>query len=130
MNPYGSQYQYGTGIDLEFGNYYRLLKMNDGAMGLGLRLTWLSVSYAAMDVGSDRWRVAQISPFRLGPQFSFALNETMGIDVFYQLGFNLSEEFGAIDDPVEKKDIGYSITYMGLSQEIGAAFHYKIFCLG
>ena len=130
MNPYGSQYTYGPGIDFEFGSFFRLAKLQDGLMGLGLRVSWLSVSYTSMKIDSDIWRVAQISPLRVGPQFSFALNETMGFDLFYTLGFNLTEEFGAIDDPVNQKDVGYSVTFMGLAHEVGAAFHYKAICLG
>jgi hypothetical protein len=130
MNPYGLENSYGTGYDFEVGNYFRFIKIKDGLMGLGLRATWLSVSYASYTEGEDVWRVAQISPLRLGPQFSFALTETMGFDVFYQIGFNLSEQFGAIDDPNNAEDIGFSITHTGITHEVGAAFHYKVFCLG
>jgi hypothetical protein len=99
-------------------------------MGIGLRATWLSLTYSKYVDDKDIYRALQIRPIHLGPQFSYAISEVMGFDVFYQLGYNLTEQFGSIDDPIEKKNKGASWTYTGVSHEIGAAFHYKVFCLG
>jgi hypothetical protein len=133
LNPYRGLFndtKYGLGIDLDLGSYFRFAKIEDGMMGIGLRLSWLSLSYAARNDGSDRYRSLQIKPIQVGPQISVAINEEMGVDAFYQFGYNVSEVFGAIDDPTKAKDVGESWTFMGFSNEIGAAFHYKIFSFG
>ena len=134
LNPYEFSYpivpQYKIGFDFELGNFFRFAKIAEGKFGIGMRVTWLSLSYTAAKIDKDIYRVVQISPLRLGPQFSMAINETMGLDVFYGIGFNFTQSFGTIDDPTNSVDVGYGRTYLGASHEVGAAFHYKVFSLG
>lgn len=121
---------YGLGFDFEVGSYFRFAKIQDGKFGIGMRASWLSLSYTSLTDGPDKWRVGQIRPVHLGPQFSFALNEEMALDAYYILGFNLTNEFGAIDDPINNQDYGISSTLTGLSHEIGFAFRYQMYSLG
>ena len=134
LNPYyrSGDTKYSLGFDFELGNYFRFAKLADDKVGIGLRATWLSLSYTAMSDGADRYRAAQISPLRVGPQLGVAINETMGVDLFYQIGFNLTDQFGAIDDldPATDKKVGFNTVYIGASHEVGAAFHYKVFSVG
>ena len=122
--------RFKTGYDFELGNFFRFAKFNDDKLGIGLRVTWLSLGYAKTTDDKDIYRVAQICPLKVGPEFAIAFNETMGLDLFYQLGYNLTENFGSIDSPSNSKKIGASWTYQGISHEVGAAFHFKIFSLG
>lgn len=122
--------RFKTGFDFEFGNFFRFAKVNEDRVGIGMRATWLSLSYAKMKDEKDIYRAAQIRLVHLGPQVAIAIDDKMGVDVFYQVGFNLTNNFGSIDSPGNNKTIGASSTYMGVSQEFGAAFHYKVFSLG
>lgn len=134
LNPYyeSGNPSYKLGFDFEFGNYFRFAKLADEKVGIGLRATWLSLSYTAMNDGGDRYRAVQISPLRVGPQVGVAINETMGVDIFYQIGFNLTDQFGAIEsiDPTSSEKIGFNTIYTGVSHEVGAAFHFKVFSVG
>lgn len=121
---------YKLGFDFEFGNYFRFAKINDGQFGFGLRATWLSLSYTSRKDEDAVSRAAQISALRIGPQFGMALNETMGVDVFYQIGYNFTNRFISMSMPNNAEDIGYNSMYTGFSHEIGAAFHLKVFSLG
>ncbi len=130
LNPYQFTPSYGLGFNFEIGSFFRFIKFGEGKIGLGLRASWLDFSYANFTDEKDIYRSLQIQPIHLGPQFSIAFNETMGLDAFLTIGYNVTTEFGSIDDPNEKKNVGESITYMGWSNEVGAAFHYKMFSLG
>lgn len=122
--------RFKLGFDFEFGNFFRFAKVNDDKVGIGMRATWLSVSYAKAIKDKDVFRVAQIRLVHLGPQVAIAIDDKMGVDLFYQFGFNLTDNFGSIYSPGNNKTVGASWTFVGLSQEIGAAFHYKVFSLG
>jgi hypothetical protein len=114
--------RYGLGYDFEIGNFFRFAKINDGMMGIGLRATWLNFGMTSMVDEDDYLYVAmQISPLRVGPQFSYALNDMMAIDAFYQIGYNATIEI------IEDDDL---YVYSGLTHEVGAAFRYKVFSAG
>ncbi|WP_317900198.1 hypothetical protein [Aurantibacillus circumpalustris] len=132
LNPYyaTNPIRFGLGLDFEFGSFFRFGKIAEHKFGVGLRATWLSFSYTSAKDGNDIYRALQISPVRLGPQFSMAITESMGFDVYYQIGVNFTEMFGSIDDPNETENIGYSKTYLGASHEIGAAYHFRVYSVG
>jgi hypothetical protein len=132
LNPYyeSGDVRYKMGFDFEFGNFFRFAKIDDGKLGIGMRANWLSFSYAKLTDDKDTYRSLQIRPIHIGPQMSYAIDEYMGVDAYYDFGWNLTEQFGSVYSPGNKKNIGASWTYSGFSQEIGANFHYKVFCLG
>lgn len=140
LNPYytAGDFTYGVGFNFELGNYFRFAKIAEGKFGIGLRATWLSASFCAgsdsyTSLGTDYqdiYRATEISILRVGPQFGMALNEKMGLDVFYQLGYNLSGEFIDADMGPGQESIGISSWFQGVSHEIGAAFKYKVFSVG
>jgi hypothetical protein len=127
-------WDYKVGYDFEFGNYFRLAKLQDGLMGLGLRVTWLSASYTGASgddqLGTKPLHTLELCPLKVGPQFGFAINEMMGVDAFYQLGYNFTSVITSTDGLADNEDIGIYWGYQGLSHEIGAAFHYKKISLG
>ena len=131
LTPYQSDAaRYKLGFDFEIGNYFRFAKIADGKVGIGLRATWLSLSYTAMTDNKDIYRALQISALRVGPQAGFAINESMGVDVYYQIGYNFTDMFASINDPINGGNYGVNATYQGLSHEIGAAFHFRVFSVG
>ncbi|MBL7932608.1 MAG: hypothetical protein JNL60_11940 [Bacteroidia bacterium] len=132
LNPYYStgDPKYKLGFDFEFGNYFRFAKIQDGKMGVGLRVTWLSLSYAKMVDVNDIYRVVQISALRVGPQFGYAITEDMGADVYYQWGYNFTDQFGDIYSPGQAKNVGENTVFTGGSHEVGAAFHFRVFSIG
>jgi hypothetical protein len=132
LNPYYTSGDpvYKVGFDFEIGSYWRFAKIEEGKMGIGLRVNWLTLSFSQMKYEKDIYRALQISPIRLGPQFSMAIDEYMGFDVFYQWGMNLTEEFGSIDSPGNKKKVGESTTFLGSSHEFGGIYHYKSYGIG
>jgi len=132
LNPYyeSGDLTYGLGFNLEFGNYFRFAKIADGKFGIGLRATWMSFGYTKVVDDKDIYRALEMSFLRVGPQFGIALNEKMGLDIFYQLGFNLTQQFASIDSPGQSKTIGASSSFTGISHEIGAAFHFQVYSIG
>lgn len=132
LNPYyeSGDPKYKLGFDFELGSYFRFVKIQDGKMGIGLRVTWLSAGYSTKKDEDDVYRALQLSALRLGPQFSYAIDDHMGFDVFYQWGYNFTNQFGSIDSPGNSKKIGENAVFTGGSHEVGAAFHYKVFSLG
>lgn len=130
--------KFNLGFNFEIGNYFRFAKIADGKFGIGLRASWLSgcfnkaTSESTVNKGStgNVYRVAQFSPVRVGPQFGIGLTEEMGLDVFYQFGWDYSVLIADIDNPLNPtENVGASVVYAGIANEIGAAFHYKVFTL-
>lgn len=133
MDIYGSGLiDFGLGYDFEFGSFFRFAKIQDGKMGVGLRATWLSGSYskAYEELFEQNYHNVQLSLVRVGPEFSFAIDDKMGVDAFYTIGASFSDVWTAIDDPTEDKDIGVNWGYWGITHELGAAFHYKVYSVG
>lgn len=134
LNPYyfeGFDPRYGMGFDFEFGNYFRFAKIQDGKMGVGMRFTWMSFSYASARIDEDKYWAAEGAFIKFGPQFSYAIDDKMGVDAFYEFcPLHFATQFGAIDDPINAEDVGESRTFYGVSHEVGAIFHYKVFSLG
>lgn len=119
------------GFDLEFGSYFRFVKFADGMYSLGMRATWLSLSYNTRTSGEDKYWVVQGSFLRVGPEFALAINEEMGVDAFYTFGYNTTDMFGSVySTALSTEAIGTNRLYTGITHEIGAAFHYKVFSAG
>ncbi|MDI1354833.1 MAG: hypothetical protein PSX36_07940 [bacterium] len=122
---------FAMGGAFDFGNYFRIAKMQYGRFSFGLRATWLSISGTGKKSGDDIYLAYQFSALRVGPQFCAAINENMGIDAFYDIGYNYSLVYGDIYSKAKTvTSVGWLRTYAGLTQEIGAAFHFKVFSAG
>lgn len=119
---------YGIGINFELGNLYNLTDIGDHA--LMLRVSWFDANYYTnteiSEIGNSTIHFIQASIGKVGPNFTFALNQDMGIDGFYQLApvfatyiLNLPGSFGD------------SETYtLGVLNTVGASFRYKMLAAG
>ena len=120
MNPYpfytGSNYN--AGYVLEVGNYFRFY--HNLRFGLGLRATWIQLGYTSHPDKSWSEGNAWGSPLRLGPQASYAINEVMGIDLFYQLGVQYNIDWWG----------GENQSFAGVNHEIGLAYRFSLFTAG
>lgn len=86
--------------------------------GIGLMVNWFDVTYS---VSSDEFAAADVSFLELGPLFTYAIAEDMGLDAYY----NLRPTFLALSD---YEDFGYA--GFGLTNAVGVAYRYKVFSVG
>lgn len=125
MDPYyePGDDTYNTGFAAEVGNYFRLFHTE--RMGLGLRATWIQLKYTTFTVDdTTTWGNASGSPLRIGPQFSYAIDENMGFDVYYQLGAQYNIEWFPYDGKNENS------SFLGVTHEIGFAYRFMFLTAG
>ncbi len=114
---YGPE-RYKTGYTFEIGNYFRFFHTE--RFGVGLRASWIQLGYTTHQDTSWSHGNAWGSPVRLGPQFSYAINDVMGVDAFYQLGAQYHMDWYG----------GENMSFLGVSHEVGAAFRFTMFTAG
>lgn len=123
LNPHYSSGdpRLNPGYDVELGNYFKFARIS--SLSIGLRATWISLGFTTYhnfeDIG-----VVSVSLLRAGPQAAFALNEKMGIDLFYQVGANYTIVLDTYGSDLE------TTSFLGATHEIGAGFRYRVFNAG
>jgi hypothetical protein len=108
--------RYGLGIDLELGNMIQLADFNN--MAIGLRFTWFNANIATRRFNdTTAIRTITASMFRVGPYYTYAFNDKMAADIFYQLGpqagISLDHYYSDWDGEI-----------IGLSHEIGLGYRF------
>jgi hypothetical protein len=105
--------RYGVGFDFEVGNMFRLVDLDD--MAIGLRLTWFNANMATRRFNdTTAIRTITASMFRIGPYFTYAINDKMAADIFYQLG----PQAGIMLD----HEYNWDSEMIGLSHDIGLGY--------
>lgn len=116
--------KFKMGPSLELGNMFVISKLMSHAVGL--RATWLSVSYVNWSDSKADLTYLGGSVIRLGPYFTFAISEEMSVDYFYQVGAGYAINL-AQDTMASGND---NAGHLGLTHNTGLCFRYKIFSLG
>jgi hypothetical protein len=117
----GNVPRYGTGVDFELGNMFKIAKLGDKA--IGLRATWFGANLATRRF-NDTTAIRTISATvaRVGPYFSMELNKKMALDLFYQIGlrtaFSLDHEWSNWDSELtgftHEAGVGYRFDKLSL----------------
>lgn len=111
-----------AGPALELGNMFKIADIGDNA--LGIRATWLSGSMTTFSENAMSMTMVQGSVLKIGPYFTYPINDEIAIDGFFQFGPSY-----AIDIDVDSTDFGKA-GYLGATYNIGAGCRYKMFNLG
>ncbi|PIV58089.1 MAG: hypothetical protein COS14_11425 [Bacteroidetes bacterium CG02_land_8_20_14_3_00_31_25] len=119
-----SSEHFKMGPNLEVGNMFRIVKLDDNA--IGIRATWLSASYNAWSESKANMSYLQGSVLRIGPYFTYAISDEMAIDGFYQIGPTYVINLDADTTISGRTDSGY----LGVTHNVGACFRYKVFSFG
>jgi len=112
------------GIDLELGNMFKIVKLDDNA--IGLRASWLEASYSGRKNGNTKSAYLQGSIVRVGPYFTYSISDKMAVDGFYQIGPTYVLDLNADTALSGRPNSGY----LGVTHNLGVCFHYKVFSAG
>ena len=117
--------KFSPGPHLEIGN---MLFISDfkGDNAIGLRATWFAASYSTYSANNLDMSYLQGSIIRLGPYFTYALNEEMALDAFYQIGPSFAWDAQLDTMPSGRGNTGY----FGFTHNLGVDFRYKMFSAG
>jgi hypothetical protein len=117
--------KYGAGPHLEIGNMFTITDFKN-KHALGLRITWLNASLSTYSVDNYKSSYLQGSVLRLGPYFTFLLDDEMALDLFYQIGPSY-----AWDYEMDTTMLGnWNTGYFGMTHNIGAGFRYTRYSAG
>ena len=114
----GMELAFGPAPELEIGNMFSITDNNEYA--IGIKATWLSASYTTMDL-NDSLSIAYIpvSVGKVGPYFTYALNNDMAVDLSYQVSPTVL--IGTSSD---------AMMSFGVAHTLGAAFRLKALLIG
>lgn len=130
-----SEYQFPILIGLQLGNRWYIAPQEK--FGFGIMVNWFDVSMAATSFSSqvsDITRATFDCTFiEFGPIGTFAINEDMAIDAYYNLRPTLLIS-GETSTPTNVSSSSSSTTFgyagFGASHAIGAAFRWKVLNVG
>lgn len=119
-----SNLDFNTTLGFQIGNQWYVYRSEK--FGIALNVNWLDISFGEAEeilVGSsttEKIYFIDLSLLEFGPLVSYALNDDMGIDAFYNLKPN-TIWFG--------NDTNTEAAF-GITSSIGTAFRYKVFYVG
>jgi hypothetical protein len=117
--------KFGLGPHLEIGNMVLINEFNDNAVGL--RATWLNVTYTKWSNDTVDASYLHASPLRIGPYLSFELADEVGLDVYYQIGASYAINFNVDTMPYTGRP---NTGYFGFTHNIGAGIRYQMYSFG
>ncbi len=109
---------------VSLGNKWTFARFSDDKMSVGLMVDWVDFSYASKKytiLNNDAYnRVLNIAFLKVGPSFTYALNDKMGLDAYYQVRPTYAGSIlGESDDP--NVAVGFGFTHA-----VGVAFRYGL----
>lgn len=117
--------KFGMGPHLEIGNMFTITDFNN-THALGLRITWLNASHSSYSDKDIKSSYLQGSVLRLGPYFTFLVNDEMALDLFYQIGPTY-----AWDYEMDTTVLGnWNTGYFGMTHNLGLGFRYTRYSAG
>lgn len=128
-------YSFSPGIHLELGNRFYFGSTIADRFRIGLDASWIGLQVNSMkfddadDFAADddySVRVINIQPVKVGPVFSFALNDDMAIDLKYSHGLAIGVVAETYDGEAETE----ILLGGGILSEIGLAYRFKILSVG
>jgi hypothetical protein len=124
--------KFGFGHGLEIGNMFRLV--DSEPLAIGLKVTWFSFGASGFKANSNYSYITgfsgTISALKVGPYATYALNDQMAVDIFYQVTPTVN--FGAITgvDPSTAEEYFLPLFGYGLTHQIGATYRFDILSVG
>lgn len=112
------------GINLELGNMFKIVKLDDNA--IGIKASWLDASYSGRKNGNTKAAYLQGSVVRVGPYFTYSISDEMAVDGFYQIGATYVLDLNTDTALSGRTNSGY----LGATHNLGACFRYKVFSAG
>ncbi len=130
-NPYNyngeiDEVNMATSIGIELGNQFYVWRESSETMGLAVNINWMDLQlgfgtvdyYNTYDSGTDVELLINLSLIEVGPLYTYALNDDMGIDAY----FNLC--------PTLLVSAWYEDAGIGLRYAVGGAFRWKVLSAG
>ncbi len=114
----------GLAWGLSLGNKWTFTRFSDDKMSVGLMVDWVDFSFASKSykvANQDYFNsVLNVAFLKVGPSFTYALNDKMGLDAYYQLRPTYGASIGGdSDDP--NVAVGFGFTHA-----VGVAFRYGL----
>ena len=114
----------------EVGNKFTISRFSNNKISFGIVADWFGASYASKKsyfplIGNLSFGHLSVSMLEVGPTFTYALNDKMGIDLYYQLQPMAHILIVGVEDSYEDGDPA-----IGFSHAVGVGFRYKVFALG
>lgn len=111
-------------LGLSLGNKWTFARFSDDKMSVGLMVDWVDFSYASNKetvLQADVYnRVFNIAFLKVGPSFTYALNDKMGLDAYYQLRPTYAGSYYGNSD-ANTVSLGFGFTHA-----VGVAFRYGL----
>ncbi len=141
--PENTETLYKLGANIEIGNLFKVADI--GSNAIHVKVSWLDANIAKSSYEGKylftpvnfKYYAIQGSAFKLGPNFTYALNDKMGIDVFYQIAPVFSfwyddTDYGpAFEDSEMSYDDNLREKYaLGVLHTTGLAFRYDFLSAG
>ncbi|MBN4081580.1 hypothetical protein JYU23_00460 [bacterium AH-315-C07] len=96
---------YGTGAAFELGNMFRIVDLEE--MAIGLKATWFSAHFTQKKVNDTiTFGMVQASVVRIGPYFTYSISDDMAVDIYFQTGPTFSTE--VIYDSFSSSALGFA----------------------
>ncbi|AZQ61446.1 hypothetical protein EI427_04160 [Flammeovirga pectinis] len=116
----GGSVELNTTLGIQFGNQWYVYR--GGNFGIAINANWLDVSYSTSKDTDPTLYVVDLALVEIGPLVSYAINNDMGFDAFYNLRPN--------NIWVGSEDVEDVETAFGMSHSVGVGFRYKVLYLG
>lgn len=127
LRDYG---KFGFGHGLAIGNMFRLV--DSDPLAIGLRVTWFSFGWTVFKPSSSydiSGFAVNLNALKLGPYVTYALNDQMAVDAFYQVSPTLN--LGAVAGTDNNNNaIVLPIVGAGLAHELGVTYRFDILSVG
>lgn len=114
--------EYGTVLGLEIGNRWYFSPTD--TWGIGLMVNWFDISYVKGKSQDFDVYTVDVGFLELGPVGTYALNEAMALDAYYNLRPTVSTTV------TNDFDVVTAFAGSGFTHAIGAAFRWKVLSIG
>ncbi|NJO90875.1 MAG: hypothetical protein HC831_19350 [Chloroflexia bacterium] len=119
-----SEFKAGTLFGIQIGN--RWYVHNDGQIGISIMANWLDATWSQKTYDNDVKRgVLEIALLEVGPGFTYAINDDVALDAYYNLRPTIMSSV-----TVDADNNGLGAAGFGITHALGAAFRYKAFYFG
>ncbi len=114
----------GMLLGVQIGN--RWYVHNDGQIGISIMANWFDVTYSQKSYDNDGKRaVLDIAILEIGPGFTYAINDDVALDAYYNLRPTILSSVDLYDGSNGSVAAGFGVTHA-----IGAALRYKALYFG
>ncbi len=114
----------GMLLGIQIGN--RWYVYNNGTIGISIMANWFDITYSQKKFDNDfKNRVLEMAFVEVGPGFTYAINDDLALDVYYNLRPTFMTSIN-----VDSQDNGNLAAGFGATHALGAALRYRAFYFG